>query len=144
MSKSLTPRQKLFCKLYASHDREFFGNGTESYKEVYDKVGDATARTNASKLLTNANILKEINRHLEVDGFNDSFADKQLKFLMTQNADLRTKLSAIAEYNKLKARITQKMDHTSKGEKLKVNVVSYEEVVKKKSEKKVEKKKKDK
>ncbi len=118
MSKPLNPRNKLFCKLYASPDRQFFGNGAESYKEVYDKVDDSTARANASALLTKPNILEEINRLLDMEGFNDAFADKQLLFLMTQNADFRAKLSAIAEYNKLKTRITQKMDHTSKGESI--------------------------
>ena|SRR5215203_294398 len=31
----LNPKQESFCKLYAT-DREFFGNGVESYIEVYN------------------------------------------------------------------------------------------------------------
>jgi len=128
MSKQLTPRQKLFCKLYASPDRDFFGNGTECYLEVYDvdrekKNWNQTARACASRLLTKANILEEINRHLSAEGFNDAFADKQLKFLMTQNANLRAKLSAIVEYNKLKARIITKLDHTTKEKELPVPII---------------------
>lgn len=33
-SLKLTPKQLLFCRLYAS-DREFFGNGVQSYIEAY-------------------------------------------------------------------------------------------------------------
>ena len=31
----LTPQQELFCQLYAG-DREFFGNGVQSYIEAYN------------------------------------------------------------------------------------------------------------
>lgn len=37
-------------------------------------------------------------------GLNDVFVDKQLLFLIQQHADLRVKLRAIQEYNRLKAR----------------------------------------
>ena len=39
-------------------------------------------------------------------------------FLINQHADLKTKMSAIREFNALKARIQQKIDITSKGEKI--------------------------
>lgn len=107
----LNPLQLKFCKLYAS-DREFFGNGVRSYAKAYNidlrnKSGYSTARTNASRLLTNANILTEINRLLDLI-INEQFVDKQLAFLITQHADLHVKLGAIKEYNNLKQRITQK------------------------------------
>jgi phage terminase small subunit len=115
----LNPKQEFFCQLYAS-DRDFFANGVQSYAEAYDidirtKSGYATAKVNSSKLLTNANILARINEILELHGLNDVFVDKQLEFLITQNADLSTKVRAINEYNKLKSRITEKIDHTSAG-----------------------------
>jgi len=104
----LNPKQELFCQLYAS-DKEFFGNGTQSYIEAYniEPKGYKTAVVNASKLLTNANILKRINQILELRGLNDQFVDKQLEFLVTQNADLKTKMSAIKEYNVMKARTSK-------------------------------------
>ena len=37
---------------------------------------------------------------------------------MTQHADFGNKLGAIKEYNKLKQRIVDKIDHTTKGESL--------------------------
>ena len=119
--RKLNPKQKKFCKIYAS-DREFFGNGVDSYVEAYNPKREGnwykSAMASASRLLRNVNILDEINKLLELGELNDSFVDKQLAFLMIQNASLRTKLGAIAEYNKLKARIIKKIDHTTKGEKL--------------------------
>ncbi len=117
--RKLNLNQEAFCQLYAS-DREFFGNGVQSYIEAYDidtsKPGAYNgARSSAHKLLTNTDILARINEILEMEGLNDSFVDKQLTFLVTQNADLSTKARAINEYNKLKSRITDKVDHTSGG-----------------------------
>ena len=120
-AKKLNLKQKKFCKLYAS-DREFFGNGVESYIEAYNPKRAAnwynSAKASVFKLLTNAHILKEIDRLIEDGGLNDSFVDKQLKLLITQNASPGTKLGAIGEYNKLKARIIKKIDHTTKGKEL--------------------------
>jgi len=120
--RPLNPRQKLFCRLYAS-ESEFFGSGVDSYIEAY-KIDTskqnyyANAAVCASKLLKKVNILLEIDKWLSKEGLNDSFIDKQLKFLITQHSDFRTKLGAIAEYNKLKARIIKKIDHTTKGKEL--------------------------
>jgi len=110
----LNPKQELFCKLYIS-DREFFGNGVQAYFEAYgvdkSKAGSyKTACTNASRLLSNAKVLEKINELLEKEDLNDPFVDKQLGFLITQNADFKTKLGAIREYNKLRKRITEKDD----------------------------------
>ena len=33
--RKLNPKQKKFCELFAS-DREFFGNGVQSYIEAYE------------------------------------------------------------------------------------------------------------
>ena len=43
-------------------------------------------------------------------GLNDAFADKQLAFVMSQSADLRSKMAAIKEYNALKGRIKKKLE----------------------------------
>lgn len=117
----LTLKQEKFCQLYAS-DREFFGNGVESYAEAYGldllkKKDYNTASVNASKLLTNTKILERINELLNLT-LNDQFVDKQLSLLITQNAHPSTKLGAIKEYNKLKQRIEEKLDITSQGERI--------------------------
>ena len=111
--QDLTEKQILFCKYFVSKD--FFGSGVESYAEAYNidlstPKGYNTAKVNASKLLTNTNILSRINEELSDSGLNDNFVDKQLLFAITQNADISSKVKAISEYNKLKSRITNKQE----------------------------------
>lgn len=123
--KALNPKQKYFCELYAS-EREFFGNGVESYIEAYNpkRIGNwyKSAVASASRLLTNVNILLYINELLESKGLNNEFVDKQLAFLITQNADFRSKLGAIKEYNQLRSRIKKYIDVTSAGKRIEQKV----------------------
>lgn len=119
----LNLKQKKFADLYITPDKEFFGNGVESYVEAYDVDMSKpnwykSAAASASRLLKNVKVCEYINHKLEVDGLNDEFVDKQLSFLIVQHADFKTKLGAIKEYNALKQRITQRIDHTTKGESL--------------------------
>ena len=128
--QKLTPQQELFCQLYASN-REFFGNGVQSYIEAYgvdtSKPGwYRTARACASENLTKPNILERIDEIFEAHGLNDQFVDKQLEKLIVQDADFSAKMKAIAEYNKLKSRITEKKDITSGGEKIDIPVALVE------------------
>jgi hypothetical protein len=109
----LNEKQKLFCDLYVSKD--FFANGVQAYIQAYNiditKEGayDA-ARANSSRLLTIDNIYNYINKLLDDAGLNDNFVDKQLLFMIQQQADFTAKLGAIKEYNKLKQRITDKQE----------------------------------
>lgn len=117
--EELNDKQALFCKLYVS--KEFFGNGTLSYCEAYgfdpeDLKEYNTARHCASHLLAKSNISQHINNLLDEAGLNDQFVDKRLLFLMAQNEDKGTALGAIKEYNKLKQRITDKIDMKVTGE----------------------------
>lgn len=117
----LNAEQEMFCELYAT-DREFFGDGVNSYIEAYDiEVGHGegkatyeSCRSSSSTLLTKPNILKRIDELLSEDGFNDQYVDKTLKFLITQKANLTVTLGAISAYNALKGRVKQKIDHTHK------------------------------
>lgn len=115
---TLNPKQELFCQLYST-DMEFFGHGTNSYMQAYGltREQENTARTNASLLLTNPNILARVRELMDLF-MSDEVADKELAFVVLQRADLNAKVSALREYNKLKARITEKIDHTSGGEKI--------------------------
>ena len=104
----LNPLQRKFGKLYAS-DREFFGNGVQAYAEAYGIVLSTrgayqSAKSAANRLLTNVNLLAYINKLLEVV-LNEAHVDKQLAFLITQNADFGAKLGAIREFNTLRKRI---------------------------------------
>lgn len=107
----LSLKQERFCRLFAS-DKEFFGNGVQSYMKAWDleftKKNYNVAKASAFKLLTYVYITDRINELFEARGLNDVFVDKQLEKLLTQDADFRTKVQAIKEYNNLKARITQK------------------------------------
>ena len=113
----LNPKQEEFCQLYAT-DREFFGNGVQSYIESYEP--DQTkpnwyksACSSASRILSSVKVMARINAILEETGFNDSHVDKQLSFLISQHADFTNKLGAIKEYNKLKKRIEEKENITT-------------------------------
>lgn len=108
----LSFKQEKFCQIYATN-KEFFGNGGESYAEAYGLDRKKTgwykvAQASASRLLSKVKICDRINQILTETGFNDNFVDKQLSFLLTQHADFTSKLGAIREYNKLKKRIEEK------------------------------------
>lgn len=118
----LTPQQEKFCLLYAS-DREFFGNGVQSYIEAYgvDKTRPGwygSARSGAYENLTKPHILERIEEIFEAHGLCDTFVDKQLEKLITQDADFKTKLGAIQEYNKMKGRIVERKDVTQRNVEL--------------------------
>lgn len=113
----LNTKQKLFSELYCS-DREFLGNGVQAYIEAYDvdmKKPNAykIAGSCAHKLLKKAEVLAYMNKLLENLFLNEAHVDKQLAFLITQNAELGVKLGAIREYNTLKQRVAQAMINPS-------------------------------
>lgn len=133
--EKLTLQQEAFCKLYVSPDKDFFGNGVESYLEVFNvdrskKNWYKTACSLASRLLSNDKVCERINQLLEDGGLNDQFVDKQLLFMITQHADGNMKLGALREYNKLKQRIVERQDVTSKGERIETKEISYDEFMK--------------
>lgn len=112
---NLNERQKKFCRNFVT--KEFYGNGQESYIDAYNvdtsKPGAYnTAKACASRLLTDPDILKYIDHLLDEAGLNDQYVDKQLLLLITQNADFGSKARAISEYNKLRKRITEKIEHS--------------------------------
>jgi hypothetical protein len=114
----LNLQQEEFCQLYTT-DAEFFGNGVQAYIEAYKPDQSKpnwykTSLAAASRLLANVKICERINQLLEEGGLNDQFVDKQLTFLVTQHADFKSKLGAIKEYNKLKKRVSDRLEHTGK------------------------------
>jgi len=113
---TLNVKQRKFCELFCT-TREFFGNGVQSYIEAYDinlsKHGAYNSAANSARnLLKNTDILAYINELLERVSLNEAHVDKQLAFLITQNADFGAKLGAIREFNALRQRITKKFKGT--------------------------------
>lgn len=77
----MTENQKIFCMEYLK-DR----NGSRAYKVAYPKVTkDETARVNASRLLTNANVKDYINEQIE----------KMKKPTVANAQEIREKLTSI-------------------------------------------------
>jgi hypothetical protein len=121
----MIPKHQRFCDLYVSQD--FFGNGVEAYAAAYNidltnPRGYYSARTGASKLLTKVNLCLYITEQLDAAGLNDNFVDKQLLLAITQNADFGSKVAAIKEYNKLKARIVERAELTVRSYKVTLNL----------------------
>lgn len=116
----LNPRQELFCQLYAK-SREHFGNAWQSYVAAYEidpenKDQYNNARASASMLLANPNILQRVNELL--GDLTEKEVDQELAYVVRQNYELPSKIAAIREFNKLKGRVTERIDHTTKGKEL--------------------------
>ena len=137
---TLNAQRDLFCRLY-SQNSELFGNGTLCYAEAYgfdldslpkgcpnenhgeEDEGDCspseydlgyhTCSVNGSRLLRNADVQDRVTALLN-EMLKDNVVDAQLaKLVMT--ADGPTRIAAIREYNKVRQRIVEKVDHTSGG-----------------------------
>jgi len=100
--KELTPKQKAFCDEYLTDL-----NGARAYKAVYKSIkNDATARANASRVLTNANVkayiaerMKEIQNEKtadleEVIRFFSSVMRGEVKDQFDLDATISDRLSA--------------------------------------------------
>lgn len=141
--KKFTPQEELFCNLY-SRSGETFGNASLSYAIAYGKdYGDPSSprhgqkstkeqrangvcRFMGSSILARHNILKRCEEIL-AETIADTVVDKELKRVILQNTEVRAKVAAIAEYNKLHGRITEKHKHEFEG-------VSTEEIEKRAAE----------
>lgn len=78
MDNKMTEKQKTFCDYYLET-----GNATEAYKRAYPSCKkDGTARTNSSKLLTNANISQYIDKRLkEIESERIAKPEEVLQYL---------------------------------------------------------------
>ena len=105
--KELTLKEELFCRFYAS-DREFFGNGVQSYMEAYDLEPKqyGSARSQAAVLLAKPSILAKVSELMDIY-INDQVVDKELGFVIKQYNDLSAKVAAIREYNRVKRRVVE-------------------------------------
>ena len=122
-TKKLTPKQELFCQYYASPGR-LFGNGVQCYIEAYgidikkNPGAYNSARTCAYELLTRLDIVTRTRELMDLGPMNEATVDKELYFAIAQDGDMKAKVSAIAEFNKVKGRIVSRADITSKGKRI--------------------------
>src|SRR6266498_75388 len=119
--KKLTLKQERFCQLYARGAADLYGNATRCYAEAYGvdlevKGGYKRAQMAGSRLVSNDIISNRINKLLEGEGLNDTFVDAQLAFVVRQSGDFAAKVAGIREYNKIRGRIIEKIDHTTGGQ----------------------------
>ncbi len=99
----LNTKQQLFCQYYVEEK----GNWTTAYKRAYGTKNDQTAKVNASRMLTNANVIRKIREVMKEQWFNDVYVDVEMMKLIQQDKNLWIKLKAISEYNKLGRRYEQ-------------------------------------
>ncbi len=140
--RKLTPQQELFCQFYTQNEA-LFGNGTLCYAEAYSfdldslsrKCPDAdhseaethqcspsaydlayqTCSSNGSRLLRSAKVQACITKLLN-EMLRDEVVDSQLAKLILQDEKSEAKIAAIREYNKIRNRIIERVDHTTGGE----------------------------
>ncbi|MGL5099090.1 MAG: terminase small subunit [Cetobacterium sp.] len=124
---SLTPKQKAFADYYIT-----LGNATEAYMKAYVCKKESTARTNASRLLTNANVIEYIKnkmKHLESERI--ATAEEVMKFLTSVmrgeikdqfelDASLQDRLKATDMLAKRFGLYTKDVDSELKGKSRKV------------------------
>lgn len=139
--EKLTPKQELFCRYYTQNS-VLFGNATLSYAEAYGYDLEVLDRTylkdnkgkdikgtseydkacnlcavDGSRLLRNAKI-NEFMRVCLNELLSDLVVDSELAKVIVQNDEMDVKISGIREYNKLKKRVTDKMDIVSDGKQI--------------------------
>lgn len=107
--RKLNPRQELFCQ-YFIKDEELLGNGTMAYAEAYNfkKEGNwyRSCMVSASRLLRSVKISQRINELLKIY-LDDNLVDTELAYVVSQKADLSSKVAAIREYNRLRRRVDE-------------------------------------
>jgi hypothetical protein len=142
--KLLTPQQESFCRYYVENS-ETRGNATESYGYAYDYKLDelpdddgiyqgvgklrkciqkSTRRkaydvcsVHGNRLVRSSKIQDRITK-LYNELLRDDIVDRELSKVIMQDQERAPKIAAIREFNKLKQRITDKVDLTTKGESL--------------------------
>lgn len=128
MESGLTLKQERFCQEYVSKER--FASGVESYAVSHGIDLTKPGKYNicgveACKLLKNPKILTRIRELLDTNGLNDEAVDRELLFIILQNADMGAKARGIDIFNKLRNRIDNKLkvEHSGTISGIKIEIV---------------------
>ena len=123
--ETLNPNQRMFCQHYAGGG-ELFGNGVWSYIMAYkidvplveygklneqQKKDYETSSVSACDLLTNPKIKNYCNDLIDAL-IKDKIVDRELARVIQQNNELSPKVSAIKEYNAVRGRVKNTLEHT--------------------------------
>lgn len=119
-------RWELFAQEYVKPG-EWFLNGGHAYSVVYgldyEKDND-TCRVNASKLLTNTNIMNRIMMLLSEGGLNDATVANRLKEILLDN-DKNASLKAMDIYYKYIKRFGEKIELSGEVSGITINVKNF-------------------
>lgn len=136
----LNPNEKMYCQLYFGGG-EYFGNGVWSYIKAFnfdvpllpisflktkEKKKYNVARSGSSDLLAKPHIINEGNKILD-SLFKEEIVDRELTKIIMQDKDKMSKNVAIREFNRLKSRVSDKIDLTSKGKQIQpiIEIIKY-------------------
>ncbi len=107
----LSPKEELFCQYYATSGQAF-GNARLSYALAFNKPFNTRAQKSVCDTLSQRLFRKVlIYKHIETllnKKIDDDIVDKELAKVIQQNEELKAKVSAISEYNRVRGRITHK------------------------------------
>ena len=119
---------ELFAQEYVKPG-EWFLNGSHAYSVVYgldyEKDND-TCRVNASKLLTNTNIMDRIMTFLSEGGLNDATVANRLREILLQKDDKNASLKAMDLYYKYIKRFGEKIELSGEVKGITINVKKYD------------------
>ena len=117
-----------FCQEYVKPG-EWFLNGGHAYSVVYGLDYDkdnGTCRVNASKLLTNTNIMDRIMVFLSEGGLNDATVANRLREILLQQDDKNASLKAMDLYYKYIKRFGEKLELSGDVSGITINVKKYD------------------
>ncbi len=130
----LSPQEELFCQVYVN-DSNAMGNGLRSYAKAYNYNLEQLEGETDQDYKKRYNIgcsrsydilriprIKQRIAQILAEMLNNGFVDNELVKIIKQDNKLEPKLNAIREYNKLKARILDKLDLQSGGEPLEFSI----------------------
>ena len=116
-----------FCQEYVKPGKWFL-NGGHAYSVVYsldyEKDND-TCRVNASKLLTNANVMDRIMVFLAEGGLNDATVANRLREILLDE-DKNASLKAMDLYYKYIKRFGEKLELSGDVSGITINVKKYD------------------
>lgn len=118
---------ELFAQEYVKPG-EWFLNGGHAYSVVYGldyEKDNNTCRVNASKLLTNTNIMDRIMMFLSEAGLNDATVANRLKEILLQKDDRTAALKAADLYYKYIKRFGEKIELSGEVTGININVRNY-------------------